>query len=55
MRERKTHHPDTRRDSGPVEPSTFCGRALSDVDLALFETKPTCKLCARQTESRHAR
>lgn len=43
----KNHSPDTKRDTGPAVPRTFCGRELYTVDLAPIGQKPTCKTCTR--------
>ena len=42
---RKTHLPETRKDTGPAEPRTFCGQTLMAVDLVPFDEKPTCAVC----------
>jgi hypothetical protein len=48
MNDRKTHAPETEKDTGPAIPRTRCGRET--VDLAPFGVRPTCLRCkARET------
>ncbi len=45
---RKTHLPETTKNTGPLAPKARCGRNLNTVNLAPFGTAPSCKTCQKR-------